>query len=156
MYSDFVLIRHLVNSPLFEVRTDILLCKTFLIIRHFLAIPSSGELTGSHCNMFTLIITRYKIKVWSIVFENGFFVDGHIYLRRQSGDEPESKQNFNVVTKLCNHFQGSGRNNIADNFYTSASLPIYLLANGLNCLETLRKKPKSNLPAAFERPIRMY
>jgi hypothetical protein len=80
--------------------------------------------------------------------QNGFFVDGDVYLGRQNGQPAENNQGYRVVMQLCQRYYQTGRNVTMDNFFTNIPLAKELLCNGLTLVGTLRKN-KPEVPSVF-------
>lgn len=90
---------------------------------------------------------KYGIKIWVLADQDGFFLDGEVYLgREQNGGEVN--QGHRVVTQLCAPYYGSGRNVTMDSFFTSVPLANTLSENGMSMLGTLNKS-KGEIPREF-------
>jgi len=70
-------------------------------------------------------------------------------LGKQAGQLREVEQGARVVKELVSPYRRSGRNVVADNFFSSVDLAQDLLADGLTYVGTLRSK-KPHVPEAMK------
>jgi hypothetical protein len=91
---------------------------------------------------------RYGIKIWILADAvNHYCINAEVYLGRK-GEERERNQGSRVVLELTHHLSDSGRNVVADNFFSSFSLVRCLEARRLTFFGTIRKN-KPELPTDF-------
>jgi len=87
---------------------------------------------------------KYGLKIWWCCDANTSYpLTGQVYLGKQPGEQREVGQGARVVQDLISPWRLSGRNVVADNFFTSVPLVQNLLADGLTYTETIRSnKPQ--------------
>lgn len=102
--------------------------------------------------------SKYGLKLWAINdVETSFLLDLDIYLGKLNEKSNKNKEiGKNVVLKLSNSFNHTGRVITADNFFSSVSLAQELRLRGLKFVGTLRAN-KTEIPIEFrpckDRPI---
>jgi hypothetical protein len=89
---------------------------------------------------------KYGLKIWWCCdAETSYPLAGQIYLGKQPGEQREMGQGARVVRDLVSQWRRSGRNVVADNFFTSVELVEQLLADGLTYTGTIRSN-KAHIP----------
>jgi hypothetical protein len=92
---------------------------------------------------------KYGIKIWWCCDADTCYpLSGQVYLGKQPGEPREVGQGARVVQDLISSYRHSGRNVVADNFFTSVELAQNLLANGLTYVGTIRSN-KPHIPDAM-------
>lgn len=91
---------------------------------------------------------RYGIKFWAICDSVTSYAWKLEVYTGKVGETREKNQGENVVKRLVENIERSGRNITCDNFFTSYSLGSYLLSKNLTMLGTIRKN-KPDLPTSF-------
>ena len=86
---------------------------------------------------------------WCCDAETSYPLTADIYLGKQAGQLREVEQGARVVKELVSPYRRSGRNVVADNFFSSVDLAQDLLADGLTYVGTLRSK-KPHVPEAMK------
>lgn len=98
---------------------------------------------------------KYGLKIWWCCDANTSYpLTGQVYLGRQPGEQREIGQGARVVRDLISPWRRSGRNIVADNFFTSVPLVQELLVDGLTYTGTIRSnKPQipPEMKASFNR-----
>ncbi|XP_067625333.1 piggyBac transposable element-derived protein 4-like [Eurosta solidaginis] len=97
---------------------------------------------------------KYGIKVWWVCDSISFYpLQGQIYTGMAQSGERERNVGERIVKDLSiNLFDGSGRNIVCDNFFTSYNLAKSLMIdNNLSILGTCNKR-RTFVPAAFANP----
>lgn len=83
---------------------------------------------------------KYGVKIfWATESTTGFALNAKIYTGRMASQEPERDLGRKTVMELLRPYYNSGRNVITDNFFTSFSLAVDLIAKDLTILGTIRK-----------------
>ena len=81
---------------------------------------------------------KYGLKIWWCRDANTSYPHtGQVYLGRQPGEQQEIGQGARVVRDLISPWHRSGRNIVADNFFTSVPLVQELLVDGLTYTGTI-------------------
>jgi len=89
---------------------------------------------------------KYGLKIWWCYdSETSYPLTGQVYLGRQPGESREVGQGARVVKDLVGPWRRSGRNVVADNFFSSLELVLDLLQDGLTYTGTIRSN-KPQLP----------
>ena len=91
---------------------------------------------------------KYGIKIFACVETSSkYFFNGIIY-GGKIGQNPETNQAFNVVSKLMEPLYNKGYNLCTDNFYTSFPLANHLIQKKTTLVGTIRKN-KAEIPISF-------
>jgi Transposase IS4 len=93
---------------------------------------------------------KYGIKIWWCCDAvTSYPLTADIYLGRQEGTERETGQGARVVKQLVSAWRHSGRNVVADNFFSSVDLAEQLLSDQLTYVGTIRSN-KPHVPEAMK------
>lgn len=93
---------------------------------------------------------KYGIKIWWCCDAGTSYpLTGDIYLGRQEGTQRETGQGARVVKQLVSPWRHSGRNVVADNFFSSVDLAEQLLADQMTYVGTIRSN-KPHVPEAMK------
>ena len=95
---------------------------------------------------------KYGLKIWWCCDASTTYpLTAQVYLGKQPGEQREVGQGARVVQDLISPWRRSGRNVVADNFFTSVPLVQDLLANGLTYTGTIRSNKPPELKANNQR-----
>ena len=92
---------------------------------------------------------QYSLKIWWFCDSDrptSYPLNGQVYLGKQPGESKEVVQVAQVVHDLVSPWLKSGRNVVADNFFSSVQLVDELLQDGLTYAGKLRSN-KPHIPA---------
>src|SRR5688572_11664990 len=93
---------------------------------------------------------KYGIKIWWCCDAvTSYPLTADIYLGRQEGTQRETGQGARVVKQLVSPWRHSGRNVVADNFFSSVDLAEQLLADRMTYVGTIRSN-KPQVPEAMK------
>jgi len=93
---------------------------------------------------------KYGLKIWWCCdSDTSYPLNGQIYLGRQPGESREVGQGARVVHDLVSPWKKSGRNVVADNFFSSVELVEELLQDGLTYTGTVRSN-KPHIPVQMK------
>ncbi|KAJ8960378.1 hypothetical protein NQ314_006068 [Rhamnusium bicolor] len=98
---------------------------------------------------------KYGIKILAMCDAEIFYINiMEVYVGKQpDGAYKISNSSYDVVTRRCQHFVGTGRNVTIDNWFTSLLLVKTLLSDfKLTVIGTIRKS-KRELPVEFSKPV---
>lgn len=98
---------------------------------------------------------KYGIKILAMCDAKMFYTSiMEVYVGKQpDGPYKISNSSYDVVTRLCQHILGTGRNVTIDNWFTSLPLVKTLLSDfKLTVIGTIRKN-KRELPVEFSKPV---
>ena len=94
--------------------------------------------------------SKYGLKIWWCCdAETSYPLTADIYLGKQAYQPREVGQGARVVKELVSPYRRSGRNVVADNFFSSVDLAQDLLVDGLTYVGTLRSN-KPHVPEAMK------
>ncbi|KAJ8941987.1 hypothetical protein NQ314_010211 [Rhamnusium bicolor] len=133
-------------------------CKNGYCLSAYLTIDEMlAELRGK-CNFRQYIPSRhYKdgIKILAMCDAKMFFTSiMEVYIGKQpDGPYKISNSSYDVVTRLCKHIVGTGRNITIDNWFTSLPLLKTLLSDFKLTVSGTITKNKRELPVEFSKPV---
>ncbi|KAF2903968.1 hypothetical protein ILUMI_02203, partial [Ignelater luminosus] len=128
-------------------------CKSSYSLGEFVTIDEKMQAFRGHCSFVQYIPNKpakYGIKMFALCDGKTFYTDNlEIYCGKQpEGPYMQSNSPTDIVNRLVRHIEGSCRNLITDNWYTSYSLAMSLLERKLTFFGTMSQN-KREIPPDF-------